>query len=218
MTGLAIFDFDGTLIAGDSLYPFVQMVAGRDRARAALIRAVEGAFRRHATGRPLGPDIRTTAKLLLLRTTLGGQPLSRAAQAAERLAGWIRWYPPMRDALIGHKRKGDRVLVATGALTLYMPQLLRGLDVDDIMGTDLAQQDGVLTGDIEGGNCVRAEKARRVRAYIERHGPFEQTWGYGNAPSDLPFLALMDHRTVVQTRRRWEGFNLPRSLTTYDAT
>lgn len=203
MTGIAIFDFDGTLIQGDSLIPFCELVAGRAAARRALLASVRDAMLRHARDPRLGADIRTTVKALWLRRTLSGATLDRAAEAAEALARWVRWHPPMLDALKRHAGKGDRVVVATGALALYMPRLLRDLPVDHLMATGVGVADGRLTGEIDGGNCVREEKARRVRAYLEAHGPFPGgTWGYGNRPSDLPFLALMKHPTVVKTVRR----------------
>lgn len=202
MTGLAIFDFDGTLVQGDSLLPFCELVAGRTAARRALLSAVRDAVVRHARDRRLGADIRTTVKALLLRRTLAGVGLETAAEAADRLAGWVRWHPPMLDALRRHADRGHRVVVATGALAIYMPRLLRDLPVDHLMATGMGVADGRLTGEIDGGNCVREEKARRVRAYLEAEGPFDGTWGYGNRPSDLPFLALMGHPTVVKTVRR----------------
>ncbi|MDP9195917.1 MAG: haloacid dehalogenase-like hydrolase, partial [Pseudomonadota bacterium] len=63
--------------------------------------------------------------------------------------------------------------------------------------TDLEVVDGILTGRMDGGNCVRQEKARRVRAFLEQHGPFDETWGYGNRPHDIPMLDLLDHRIIV---------------------
>ncbi len=203
MSGIAIFDFDGTLIQGDSLIPFCEFVAGKAEARRALLASVRDAVMRHARDPRLGADIRTTVKSLWLRRTLAGATLDRAGEAAERLASWVRWHTPILDALHRHADKGDHVVVATGALALYMPRLIRDLPVHHLMATEIGVEGGRLTGEIAGGNCVREEKARRVQAYLEERGPFEAgTWGYGNRPSDLPFLALMRHPTVVKTVRR----------------
>ena len=45
--------------------------------------------------------------------------------------------------------------------------------------------------------CVRAMKAQRVSAYLHHHGPFGETWGYGNRPSDVPMLALLNNKVIV---------------------
>jgi len=196
---VAIFDFDGTLIAGDSLLPFLELTAGRTRARVALLRAV-----RHAmfTRRP-GEDVRTRVKAGLLARTLTGVPVERAQAAAEKLSKWVRWHAPMLDALKRHADRGDRVVVATGALALYMPDLLKDLPVHHLMATELEVADGRFTGRMcGGGNCVREEKARRVADFLAAEGPFAETHGYGNRPSDLPFLALMQHPTIVKTVKR----------------
>jgi phosphoserine phosphatase len=46
-------------------------------------------------------------------------------------------------------------------------------------------------------NCVRLAKAERLRDWLARNGPFRSVAGYGNAPHDLPMLALCDRRTVI---------------------
>ncbi|WP_158047516.1 HAD-IB family hydrolase [Skermanella pratensis] len=195
--GIAFFDFDGTLVRGDSLLPFLSQIVGSRRARLSLARAVHGAIQLHATRRQLGDDIRTSTKAILLRQTLAGVPVAEAAAAAERLAGWTRWNRPVLDALKAHQDAGRRIVVATGALDLYMPVLLRGLGIDDLLATGLEEIDGVLTGHMKGGNCVRAMKAQRVSAYLHHHGPFGETWGYGNRPSDVPMLALLRNKVIV---------------------
>ena len=68
--GIAFFDFDGTLVRGDSLLPFLSLIVGARRARLSLMRAVHGAIQLHAMKRQLGSDIRTSTKAILLRLTL----------------------------------------------------------------------------------------------------------------------------------------------------
>jgi phosphatidylglycerophosphatase C len=197
VTGIAFYDFDGTLVRGDSLLPFLSEVVGWRRARMSLLRATQMAVQMHAGRRQLGADIRTSVKAILLRLTLTGVPLAEAQAAAERMSGWPRWNRRILDTLQRHREAGRRIVVATGALDLYMPVLLRGLDVDHLLATRLEVEDGVLTGHMAGGNCVRAVKAQRVSSLLQEHGPFAETWGYGNRPSDLPMLDLLDNRVVV---------------------
>ena len=56
---------------------------------------------------------------------------------------------------------------------------------------------GVVSGFMTAGNCVRKRKAEILANYIEKNGPFVESWGYGNYPHDLPMLELLDHRTIV---------------------
>ncbi|MGQ9364764.1 HAD family hydrolase [Azospirillum sp. ST 5-10] len=198
--GVAFFDFDGTLIHGDSLLMFVGEVIGRRRTHLALADAIRSACHRHLRGRGPGCDFPGSVKAILLKRTLRGLPLADAAAAAERLARRLRWYQPSVEALEAHRRAGRRVVVATGALDVYMPVLLRGVAVDDLLATGMEVADGCLTGKLSTGNCVRADKATRVRAWLAAHGPFGETWGYGNHPSDRPMLELLDRKVVVKIR------------------
>lgn len=188
--GAAFFDFDGTLVKGDSLIPFLGYAAGWPKTLWALACSI-------AKPDPGHPDRRTGIKSALLRKTLAGIPYEQARAAAKKLAPLKLWKPLAYNALLKHKADGFTIIVATGALELYIHQLIEELPVDLVLATEMEVKDGILTGAIQGGNCVRAEKARRVQAYLKTHGPFDVTHGYGNAPHDLPMLALLDHATVI---------------------
>ncbi len=197
--GVAFFDFDGTLIHGDSLPVFIAEVIGQRRTRLAFADAIQSAVHRRLRGRPPpGVDFRGSVKAILLKRTLRGLPLSEAHAAAERVAAKLRWYSPTVEALNAHRRAGRRVVIATGALDIYIPFLLRPIEVEDVLATGMEVQDGRLTGKLITGNCVRADKADRVRAWLSTHGPFGETWGYGNRPSDIPMLALLERKIIVK--------------------
>ncbi|PWC52920.1 HAD family hydrolase [Azospirillum sp. TSO22-1] len=196
--GVAFFDFDGTLVHGDTLPMFIAEVIGRRRTQLAFADAIRSAGHRHLRGRGPGVDFRGSIKAILLKRTLRGLPLADAHAAAERLSAKLRWHPPTVQALREHRRAGRRVVVATGALDVYMPFLLRDEAVDDLLATGMEVQDGRLTGRLATGNCVRIDKADRVRAWLAANGPASETWGYGNRPSDLPMLALLDRKIVVR--------------------
>ena len=198
--GVAFFDFDGTLIHGDSLLMFIGEVIGRNRARLAFLDALRSGLHRHARGRGPGVDFPGSVKTILLRRTLRGVAVADALAAAERLVHRIRWHAPLVETLKMHRREGRRVVVATGALDIYMPALLRGLEIDDLLATGMEVEDGALTGRLCTGNCVRLDKAERVRGWIAANGPFGETWGYGNRPSDLPMLSVVDRPSIVKIR------------------
>ncbi len=191
--GVAVFDFDGTLIRGDSLPKFLDQVTGPLRTRRAMVAAVWGAL----TGPAAGADFAGSVKARLLRATLAGVAVDDAYAAARRLKARLIWRQPQREALLAHAAAGQRVVVASGALDIYLPILLEGLPVDDILATPMDISAGHLTGRLAADNCVRTAKANRVRAYLAAHAPTGPTWGYGNRPSDLPMLALVDHPSII---------------------
>lgn len=192
---IAIFDFDGTLVKGDSLWPFLVAVAGWRRAGAAFARALGDAVR---PGRKTEDvDRRTLFKRRLLAQILTGRDLASLQPAREAIKAWPRWNEAVVARLRAHKAEGCHILVASGGLDLYLPDLLAGLPVDTLICTQMDVRDGVLTGAMRQGNCVRAEKARRVAAWLTEHGPFEESWGYGNLPHDVPMLELVQRRVII---------------------
>ncbi|MEI6985537.1 MAG: HAD-IB family phosphatase [Rhodospirillaceae bacterium] len=195
--GIAIFDFDDTLIEGDSMPRFLDAAIGLVRTRLAMIGAVVGALAVHAVGRPRGADFAGSVKALLLRATLAGLAVEDAHAAARCLKPRLRWRSPQLEALRAHAAAGRRVVVASGALDVYLPILLEGLPVNTIMATGIEVRNGHLTGLLKDINCVRQAKAERIRRFLIANAPTGPTWGYGNRPHDLPMLALVDHPTVV---------------------
>jgi len=193
MSRIAFFDFDGTLARRDSLLPFLCRVAGFWPCAFVFAKALVGSL---AT--PCGTDKRTWIKERLLFSLLQNRPKASVAEAARAMRTWPRWIEPTVEALRRHHEQGDRVVVSTGSLDLYIHEMLTGLPVDDVLCTRMEVVDGVLTGRMDGGgNCVRVRKAELVAAYMREHGPFTESWAYGNAPHDLPMMELTTNRVIV---------------------
>jgi phosphatidylglycerophosphatase C len=189
---LALFDLDGTLTRGDTLFTWMAVLLGRARAAAALTRALGSARKPDA----MAADWRGRVKCAFLAHAAGIEA-ERAAAAGAQVRKATRWRAPTVDALRAHAALGHRVVIVTGAPSLYLPALLADLPVDAVLGAELEARDGRLTGRLAAPNPVRAAKRARVAAWIEANGPFVERWGYGNAPHDLPMLTLVDHPIIV---------------------
>ncbi len=189
----AFFDFDDTLTHGDTLPLWLVALRGWPWTIAAYLIAgtiggfipAKGAF-----------DRRGRIKTALLQLTVRGITAERAAAAGAKVKRKIRWQDDIVARLRDHHANGDKVIVVSGAATIYLPMLLEDLPVDEILGTKLEIAGGRLTGRIDGMNCVRTAKRDIVQSWLDRYKP-DETWGYGNDPHDLPMLALLDHRTIV---------------------
>jgi HAD superfamily hydrolase (TIGR01490 family) len=191
---IALFDYDNTLVKGDSLWPFLVAVAGKGRACFTLLTAL--------AGWPLvwlkRGDTRTHVKAVLLKKILGGKHVSDLAAAVGKMRSWPREKEPAASAIKDHHAKGHHIVIASGGLDLYLPHLLEHTPHDALICTMMEVVDGVVTGKMTHGNCVRALKADLIQAYLDANGPFDDSWGYGNAPHDLPMLVLVKHRIVVK--------------------
>ncbi len=196
---LAVFDFDDTLIKGDSFWPFLGYVAGWPRVLLALGAAlVCFALRRGKNASdPALADFRTFIKAQLLKRILAGCRVDEFGPALEKLRRWRRWNEPVKKALMERAAEGCAIVVASGGLDIYLPALLADLPPHVLICTKLEIRDGIVTGVMAGGNCVREEKAECVKTWIAEHGPFSTSWGYGNFPHDVPMLQLVERRIIV---------------------
>jgi len=196
MKRLAIFDFDHTLITGDSFLPFLAFAAGRAQTYAALAEALTLLGIRKAQHKvPQGA--RSFLKSHLLYRLLSGKKRDALHDAAAQTRLWQTENTSILRRLHDHHDRGDTVLIASGGLNLYLPESLRDIPHDALICTDIGVENGVVTGDMINGNCVRQCKAERVASWMTVNGVFEETFAYGNYPHDLPMLNLVQHRVIV---------------------
>lgn len=196
-SGVAIFDFDRTLIHSGSLLPILDALVGRRMlAWSCVVAAAAAAVSRRRA---------EVFRAVLLHRTTAGRTVEDLESAAERAFPRLRWRMEMLRAYARHRRDGRVIVVASGGLACCVRRLLelKGVEVDEVLGTDLDVAGGVLSGRIDGLACTGREKARRVKDWL---GGFSgEAWGYGNLPADGPMLALVRHPTRVG------GFRLRRS-------
>lgn len=186
---VAIFDFDGTLVQGDSLPVFVSCCVGWPR----TVLAASVAFLVS-----LGAaDRRTAFKAMWLKLALRGFAAERLPAVLERLESRLAWVDQSVARLQWHKQRGDIIVIASGGLDAYLSYILRAYVPNHYLCTALEQVEGRLTGTMLGGNCVREEKARRVQELLRSLEPHGEVWAYGNLPHDLPMLRLATHQVIV---------------------
>lgn len=115
--------------------------------------------------------------------------------AADVLPGLIR--PLALERIAWHKARGDRVVVVSASLDVYLHPWCRTLGVD-VICTELEARDGRLTGRYVRGDCCGAEKARRIR---ERYtlADYATVHAYGDTEEDREMLELAQRRHF-----RWE--------------
>jgi phosphatidylglycerophosphatase C len=195
---VAAFDFDGTLTSSDSFIGFCRLVAGPR----SVARALAGA----AVRRP-EEDLswRDGMKARLIAKVMAGRHLEEveatAASYGEILARQIT--APMRMVLDRHRRSGDRLVVVSASLELYLAVAAERLGMHHVIGTRLeVGPDGRLTGRLEGSNCRGPEKARRLRAWLAEEGIGEAAIvAYGNSRGDRELLAMAASANRVRRGR-----------------
>ena len=186
---LALFDFDGTITRGDSWRPFMRLAAGSVRklvAYTVLAPVGVGYYAGLVAGR--------TARPMFARVAFRGVDTARVntlgrQYASEVLPDTVR--PRAQEQIAWHKHNGDRIVVVSGSLAVYVRPWCERESVDCI-ATELEERGGRLTGRYLGGECIGAEKALRIRqAYDLRQ--YAHVYAYGDTAEDREMLALASH-------------------------
>jgi len=187
---LALFDFDGTITTQEMFRPFIEFAASPRRLAwgGALLAPM-------VVGYKLGwlsPNLmRRCAVHVGLRGVAEDQALSiGAAFACSELPRVLRSHAMERIAW--HKAQGDRVVVVSGALDVYLSHWCRQHDLE-LLCSRLESRAGRLTGRYLGEQCVNEEKSRRVREAYDL-ARFPVVYAYGDTHEDGPLLALAHRR------------------------
>ena len=186
---VAVFDVDGTLTTRDCVVPFLRRAAG-----SRLLTTLAG--RPLTLARALAHRDRDRLKALACASLRGldavevdalGASFAREV-AAERLRA------DTTARLRRHRELGHTVILASASLDPYLVPLGGLLGVDAVLCTRLERgADGKLTGRLDGANCRGAEKARRVRRWVDDAGAADaELWAYGDSAGDDELLALAD--------------------------
>jgi len=187
---VAAFDVDGTLTTRDCVTPFLRRAAGR-RLWTTLLR--------HPLALAASLAYRDRDRLKELACgALRGSESSRMDMLGEAFAREIETGLLRADTvarLRHHQELGHAVILASASLDPYLVPLGASLGVDGVVCTVLERgADGRLTGRLAGANCRGAEKARRVRAWLEAESREDaELWAYGDSSGDDELLALADH-------------------------
>lgn len=197
-TPIAVFDLDGTLLAGDSTVAWVRMLLLSSWVRCiAAVIALPACL-------PLlwfPASRRIGASILLWIATLGFdqnaivQSIEAFAKRFEKGECALRWRNDGLAAIDRHLAAGDRVLVITAA-PVWLAQRLLGFRTDiPVLGSTLARRWG---GWIVEDHCHGQNKCRT----LEQNG-YGTAWDYAYTDSydDAPLLAAAGkHGFIVNAR------------------
>lgn len=187
---LALFDFDGTLTTREMLPDFFRRAIPRPKRwfGTALLAPLIVGYR-------LGCVPGTVVRAAIVRVGMGGLPLADYRRHGEAFAGDVLpgvLRPEAMARLRWHQARGDTVVVVSGAFDVYLEPWGRQHGVDVICSA-LAHDGLRLTGRYQGAQCVRDEKAARVRARYDLSA-FHRVHAYGDTVEDLDLLAIAHHR------------------------
>ncbi len=194
-TALAMFDFDGTMVKGDSILPYLRY-AWQQGALPFSQYVLSGMYTVPYFFKRITDEQMKSQALTFLHTL-------PASQQKELDEGFVknkllpRVYADALQTWQTHKKNGLHMLLVSASTENYMRYVADALGADALLCTPLKPQ--LAPSD----NCKGEEKPRRIHAYLERAGieaDFAASYAYGDSKSDLPMLRLCGHPVCVNAK------------------
>ncbi|WP_267225541.1 HAD-IB family phosphatase [Dyella silvae] len=187
---LALFDFDGTITTSEMFRPFLEFaVPPKRRILGGLLLApIVAGYKL----RMVPPNF---IRACSVRLGLSGISASHAHERGRRFAQEVLACVLRDEALERirwHKDQGDRVVVVSGGLDVYLSHWCRYHELE-LICSKLEIKGGRLTGRYDGLQCVSAEKSRRVMATYDL-GTYPVIYAYGDTQEDLDLLRIAHRR------------------------
>jgi len=190
---VAAFDVDGTLTTADCVVPFLRRTAGTATLVRRLLRTPVPLARAG-----LGRD-RDALKTAGAAAAFAGLPVAAVDADAAVFAREVfdrRLRHEVISSLRGHLTDGDTVVLVSASFEIYLRPLAEMLGVHDVIAVRLdVDDDGVLTGRLDGPNCRGPQKVVRLHDWLGTHaggrGNVHLT-AYGDSTGDRELLADAD--------------------------
>lgn len=196
MQRIAVFDFDGTIIHGDSVVAmlFYARKKGLAGFRHVLNAALAGAmYHLHLIG-PMPSKRAAHAFLKNLSETEREAFLRDFAQTL-----FDRARPEALQQIAEHKKAGDLFILCSASGSCYMRYVAELLQADALLCTPCSP-DGLPTGP----NCRGEEKVTRVRQWLKenRMENAQLVAGYGDTAGDAPILRQCETPVLVRPKKK----------------
>ena len=194
----AFFDYDNTLICGDSQFFEVRHYMRKMMLGPGFLLRMFGAYLLYK--RHLYPAERIVRLCL---TLYEGKTLRQVADEAELLYRQ-RISPALNrrvvDKLEEHKRQGHIVVIASASVPHLIFPAARELEITDFLCTQLATgPDGKLTGQTDGPVCLGDHKRALTVQYAKEHNiDLDKSYAYSDHHTDLSFLEVVGHPVAVR--------------------
>ncbi len=216
----AFFDFDGTLIDGYSaaLY-FRDRLTSGDIGVSELFQTLIEIFNMQQRGH----DVTRLVEVAL--GSLAGRDraeIERFSQELWRSKVAAKVYPEARRLVAAHLAAGHTVAMASSATRFQAQDAAADLDIENLLVTEVEDEDGVLTGKVAGPILWGPGKAEAVVAFAAERGvDLDQSYAYGNGAEDLLYLETVGRPrplnadgglTAAAKERGWRVYRLTRHL------
>jgi len=191
---LAVFDLDGTITRRDTFLPYLRGWLRRHPGRGWLWSIAAPVWHYLAGGRDRG-----RLKSELIRRLMAGATRAQVDDWSREFVDSLgdgMLCPGALAAIERHRRAGDRLVLLSASVDLYVPGIGRRLGFDETICTGVAWRDGRLDGALTTPNRRASEKLRCIEALRTRF-PGLAIAAYANSRSDLLHLRAVERPMLV---------------------
>ena len=197
----ALFDFDGTIIAGYSATVFLQDSLAQGELRGEEL--VE--LTRALTGFGLG-SMGFSALMAVHAQYLAGKEEKTYIANAERLfrkkiARLI--YPETRKLIEAHRAKGHTIAIISSATPYQVLPAAQDLDIDHVFATELEVKKGVFTGGVIKPTCFGQGKVVAAETLASLTGAdLDNSCFYSDSTDDIQLLEHVGRPVTLNPRKK----------------
>lgn len=186
---VAAFDFDGTITSQDTFVPFLYAVFGKRKVYSTFIRLALQAFLV-----TVGFVSRDKFKECIIQSLFQGEEVEKLREIGSQYAKTLpRFYrPEALKRIKWHKSMGHRCIMVSASLDLYLLDVSKSLEFDDLLCTVLSNNNVIFDGTLECGNCRCIEKVNQLRLVLGELKKYE-IYSYGDTIGDREMLSIADH-------------------------
>lgn len=203
-TVTAVYDLDGTITRSDTFVPFLLGFLARNPSR--IFRCIPLPF--HLLAFWIGLRGNDWAKQKFLTAVCGGASRKALADYCADFAALVvetGLRPGAVASMEAHRARGDRLILITASLDLYVDAIARHLAFDDVIASKAAWRmagdlGATLDGRLDGENCYGANKVERLKALLSNDTPDMHIVAYSDHSSDLPLLTAAGSGYVVNPK------------------
>ena len=183
---LALFDFDGTITNKDIFTDFIYSATERKRLILGLIilMPVIICFKMKILSSSKTREI--IAGYAFKGRTLADVQSVGSRYSDDKIARYVR--PEALERLQWHKSRGDKIVVVSASLDVYLKQWCDKNRLD-LICTSFEIYNGFISGKYQNGDCSGKEKAARV---LQRYNirDYKVIYAYGDTSEDKELLDL----------------------------
>lgn len=186
---VAAFDFDGTITTRDTFVPFIFRAFGKPR-----VLWVFFTLSLDAIKVALGLSSRDKLKARVIGALFHGDRNERLLKLGREHAVHVEtWFRPKALARIEwHREAGHRLVMVSASLNVYLEPVAKKLGFNDLLCTELSDEQLFSDGRFTGKNCRGPEKIKRLESLLGNLSDYE-LYAYGDSAGDREMLAVANH-------------------------